>query len=102
MYYSNDIHVLFFRKMPAPAPPVEAADPPRTELQELQYKAGQVTDEVRIVLKNITLSVFVSEADDSSNIRLSTTSSQHENKYETYDEKELTICQAQLQVSESV
>lgn len=33
--------------MPAPAPPdVEPAGPPRTELQELQYKAGEVTDDV--------------------------------------------------------
>ncbi|XP_065216989.1 synaptosomal-associated protein 25 isoform X3 [Planococcus citri] len=32
--------------MPAPAPPaVEGAGPPRTELQELQYKSGQVVDE---------------------------------------------------------
>lgn len=32
--------------MPAPAPVVaEPAGPPRTELQELQYRAGQVTDE---------------------------------------------------------
>jgi len=32
--------------MPAPAAPVAEAGPPRTELQELQLKAGQVTDEV--------------------------------------------------------
>lgn len=33
--------------MPAPAPMVaEPAGPPRTELQELQHRAGQVTDEV--------------------------------------------------------
>lgn len=33
--------------MPAPPPSAhEGAAPPRTELQELQYKAGQVTDDV--------------------------------------------------------
>lgn len=31
--------------MPAPAPPVVEA-PPKTELEELQIKANQVTDEV--------------------------------------------------------
>uniref|UniRef100_A0A1B6L6U0 Synaptosomal-associated protein n=1 Tax=Graphocephala atropunctata TaxID=36148 RepID=A0A1B6L6U0_9HEMI len=31
--------------MPAAAPPVAEPGPPRTELQELQLKAGQVTDE---------------------------------------------------------
>lgn len=34
--------------MPAPAPPAAENGVPRTELQELQYKAGQVTDEVSI------------------------------------------------------
>ena len=51
--------------MPAPAPPVEAAAPPRTELQELQYKAGQVTDEVRYF--SIQVFVSTSEENDSSN-----------------------------------
>ncbi|KAG8282334.1 hypothetical protein J6590_039078 [Homalodisca vitripennis] len=32
-------------KMPAAAPPAAEPGPPRTELQELQLKAGQVTDE---------------------------------------------------------
>lgn len=33
--------------MPAPAPPAAGApEPPKTELQELQLKAGQVTDDV--------------------------------------------------------
>ncbi|KAK3923909.1 Synaptosomal-associated protein 25 [Frankliniella fusca] len=31
--------------MPAPAPAAAPEGPPRTELQELQLKAGQVTDE---------------------------------------------------------
>ena len=39
--------------MPAPAPPVaEAAEPPRTELQELQYKQGETTNEVRDLFAN--------------------------------------------------
>lgn len=38
--------------MPAPAPQVQ--EPPRTELQELQLKAGQVTDEVSKHYKLIT------------------------------------------------
>lgn len=33
--------------MPAPPPPVAEA-PPRTELEELQIKANQVTDEVKL------------------------------------------------------
>lgn len=32
--------------MPAPAAPAAENGAPRTELQELQFKAGQVTDEV--------------------------------------------------------
>lgn len=36
--------------MPAPAPPAAEPGPPRTELQELQLKAGQVTDDVSLVL----------------------------------------------------
>lgn len=36
-----------YRNMPAPTPAApESVGPPRTELQELKYKAGQVTDEV--------------------------------------------------------
>lgn len=34
--------------MPAPAPAPENGAP-RTELQELQFKAGQVTDEVSLI-----------------------------------------------------
>ena len=36
--------------MPAPTAAVAEPGPPRTELQELQLRAGQVTDEVYIVL----------------------------------------------------
>lgn len=41
--------------MPAPAPPAPAAEngAPRTELQELQLKATQVTDEVRFRIDSI-------------------------------------------------
>ncbi len=39
--------------MPAPTTAQESAAPPRTELQELQYKAGQVTDEVSIAILHI-------------------------------------------------
>lgn len=43
--------------MPAPtteaAGPAEGAGPPRTELQELQLKAGQVTDEVSYLQQNL-------------------------------------------------
>jgi len=43
----NGLVIIYRFKMPAKAP-VEApeAGPPKTELQELQMKAGQVTDEV--------------------------------------------------------
>lgn len=41
--------------MPAPPPSAhEGAAPPRTELQELQYKAGQVTDEVSKLVLSIS------------------------------------------------
>lgn len=36
--------------MPSAAPPPVEAGPPRTELEELQIKANQVTDDVNIPL----------------------------------------------------
>lgn len=33
----------------APPPPAEAVGPPRTELEELQIKSNQVTDDVRAI-----------------------------------------------------
>lgn len=38
--------VLLIFRMPAAAPPPVEAGPPRTELEELQIKANQVTDDV--------------------------------------------------------
>lgn len=42
----NERYFVNCSKMPAPEPTTEAAAPPRTELQELQLKATEKTDEV--------------------------------------------------------
>lgn len=45
--------ILLFIEMPSAAPPqAEVAGPPRTELEELQIKANQVTDEVSFRCRN--------------------------------------------------
>lgn len=42
--------------MPSAAPPqADVAAPPRTELEELQIRANQVTDEVLTSIKNKTI-----------------------------------------------
>lgn len=51
-FESNLYFWQFNSKMPAPAPPAPENGAPRTELQELQYKAGQVTDEASIIIKS--------------------------------------------------
>lgn len=48
-----------FYRMPSAQPPVEnAAGPPKSELEELQIKANQVTDDVSLTQKKRNLRVF--------------------------------------------
>lgn len=42
--------IVFSGRMPAPAAATAENGAPRTELQELQLKAGQVTDEVSFII----------------------------------------------------
>lgn len=49
-----------FYRMPSAQPPVEnAAGPPKSELEELQIKANQVTDDVSLTHKKKKLVFFL-------------------------------------------